>query len=125
MDQSHPRPLAPPERLLMGPGPSCVPPRVLAALAAPTVGHLDPAFLALMDAVQALLRTLFRTSNTLTFAVSGTGSAGMEACLVNVLEPGDRVVIAQHGVFGGRMAEIATRLGCEVVRVEAPFGSDI
>jgi alanine-glyoxylate transaminase/serine-glyoxylate transaminase/serine-pyruvate transaminase len=125
MDPHQLKPLAPPERLLMGPGPSCIHPRVLAALAAPTIGHLDPAFLALMDEVQALLRALFRTDNALTFAVSGTGSAGMEACLVNVLEPGDRVVIVQHGVFGGRMAEIATRLGCDVVRVEAPFGEAV
>lgn len=115
-------PLDPPSRLLLGPGPSPVHPRVLAALAAPTVGHLDPYFLDLMDDVQQLLRGLFATDNALTFAISGTGSAGMEACLCNVLEPGDRVVVAQHGVFGGRMAEIAARLGCDVVRAQAPFG---
>jgi alanine-glyoxylate transaminase/serine-glyoxylate transaminase/serine-pyruvate transaminase len=114
--------LSPPVRLLMGPGPSPVHPRVQLALAAPTIGHLDPAFIALMDELQVLLRAAFSTRNPLTFAVSGTGSAGMEACLVNALEPGDRVVIAQHGVFGGRMAEIAARLGCDVVKVEAPFG---
>ncbi len=118
-------PLDPPQRLLMGPGPSMVHPRVSAALAAPTLGHLDPEFLALMDELQVLLRALFRTENALTFAVSGTGSAGMEACLVNVLEPGDRVVIAQNGVFGGRMIEIAQRLGCDVVKVEVPFGEAI
>jgi alanine-glyoxylate transaminase/serine-glyoxylate transaminase/serine-pyruvate transaminase len=95
---------------------------VLQALAAPTIGHLDPVFLALMDELQTLLRAVFRTRNALTFALSGTGSAGMEACLVNALEPGDRVVIAQHGVFGQRMAEIAARLGCDVVKVEAAFG---
>ena len=114
--------LAPPARLLLGPGPSPVHPRVLQALAAPTLGHLDPAFLAWMDELQQLLRALFCTQNELTFAVSGTGSAGMEACLANALEPGDRVVIGEHGVFGGRMAEIASRLGCEVARVSVPFG---
>jgi alanine-glyoxylate transaminase / serine-glyoxylate transaminase / serine-pyruvate transaminase len=119
------RPITPPPRLLMGPGPSQVHPRVLAALSAPTVGHLDPIFLSLMDEVQTLLRAAFGTRNALTFAVSGTGSAGMEACLANALEPGDRVVIAQHGVFGARMAEMATRLGGEVVRVEAEFGEEI
>lgn len=118
-------PLAPPQRLLMGPGPSLVHPRVLHALAAPTVGHLDPVFLRLMDELQDLLRALFRTRNELTFAVSGTGSAGMEACLQNALEPGDRVVIARHGVFGGRMADIAARLGCDVTTVEVPFGEAI
>jgi len=122
IDPTRFAPLSPPPRLLLGPGPSPVHPRVLQALAAPTIGHLDPAFLALMDELQSLLRALFRTENELTFAVSGTGSAGMEACLVNVLEPGDRVVVGENGVFGGRMAEIATRLGCDVVRVSVPFG---
>ena len=114
--------LDPPTRLLMGPGPSTVHPRVLRALAAPTVGHLDPTFFRVMDEVQELLRALFTTENTLTFAVSGTGSAGMEAALANVLERGDRVVIGKHGVFGARMADIAERLGCDVAVVEAPFG---
>jgi alanine-glyoxylate transaminase/serine-glyoxylate transaminase/serine-pyruvate transaminase len=117
--------LNPPSRLLLGPGPSVCHPRVLRALCAPTLGHLDPAFLALMDDIQKLLRAVWNTQNTLTFAVSGTGSAGMEACLANALEPGERVVVAQHGVFGARMAEIATRLGCDVVRVEVPFGEAI
>ena len=115
-------PLSPPQRLLMGPGPSQVPPRVLQALAAPTVGHLDPSFLALMDELQSLLREAFVTCNELTFAVSGTGSAGMEACLSNLLEAGDHAVIGVNGVFGGRMLEIATRLGCTVTAVQAPFG---
>jgi len=122
LDLARFAPLSMPSRLLLGPGPSPVHPRVSQALAAPTVGHLDPAFLALMDELQCLLRALFRTRNELTFAVSGTGSAGMEACLVNALEPGDRVVIGENGVFGGRMAEIASRLGCDVVRVSVPFG---
>jgi alanine-glyoxylate transaminase/serine-glyoxylate transaminase/serine-pyruvate transaminase len=100
-------------------------PRVYAALAAPTVGHLDPEFLALMDQIQTLLRHTFRTQNALTFPVSGTGSAGMEACMANVLEPGDRVVVAQNGVFGGRMADIAGRLGCTVDTLEVSFGEAI
>lgn len=109
----------------MGPGPSPVHPRVLAALGLPTVGHLDPDFLRIMDEVQALLRAVFGTQNRLTFPVSGTGSAGMEACMVNVLEPGDRVVIVQNGVFGGRMVDIARRLGCAVETVSAPFGQAV
>jgi alanine-glyoxylate transaminase/serine-glyoxylate transaminase/serine-pyruvate transaminase len=117
--------LAPGPRILLGPGPSDPHPRVLAALAAPTLGHLDPQFLEYMDDIQRLLREAFCTQNALTFAVSGTGSAGMEACFVNVLEPGERVLIGEHGVFGGRMAEIASRLGCAVVRVQAPFGEPL
>jgi alanine-glyoxylate transaminase/serine-glyoxylate transaminase/serine-pyruvate transaminase len=97
-------------------------PRVLSALSAAPIGHLDPELLRYMDDIQGLLRWAFRTRNALTFAVSGTGSAGMEASLVNVLEPGDRVVVAQHGVFGARMTEIASRIGCRVAVVEVPFG---
>lgn len=111
-----------PRRILMGPGPSDVPPRVLAAMARPTIGHLDPAFLALMDDTMALLRAVFRTANPLTFAVSGTGSAGMEAAFVNLVEPGDRVVVGVNGVFGERMCDIAERCGATVRRVEAPWG---
>lgn len=114
--------LDPQPRILLGPGPSDPHPRVLAALGAPTLGHLDPQFLGYMDEIQSLLREALRTTNALTFAVSGTGSAGMEACLVNVLERGDRVVVGENGVFGGRIAEISERLGCEVTRVAAPFG---
>ncbi len=117
--------LNPTVRTLMGPGPSDIHPRVLSAISAPTIGHLDPQFIAYMDEIQDLLRQLFSTQNKLTFPVSGTGSAGMETCMVNVLEPGDRVVIAQNGVFGGRMADIADRLGAEVVKVEVPFGQYI
>jgi alanine-glyoxylate transaminase / serine-glyoxylate transaminase / serine-pyruvate transaminase len=111
-----------PDRVLMGPGPSNVSPRVLQAMAQPTIGHLDPVFLSLMDDTMDLLRQVFRTSNPLTFAVSGTGSAGMEATFVNLLQPGDRVVIGVNGVFGGRMCEVAARCGAEVRRVEAPWG---
>ncbi|MDH5672712.1 MAG: alanine--glyoxylate aminotransferase family protein [Myxococcales bacterium] len=118
-------PLDPPSRLLMGPGPSLTPPRVLGALAAPTIGHLDPRFLELMDEIQVMLRRVFGTANALTFPVSGTGSAGMEACMANVLEAGDRVVVAKNGIFGGRMADIAERLGCSVALVESDFGEGI
>ena len=115
-------PVAPPSRVLMGPGPSDVSPAVLAALAAPTVGHLDPYFLKLMDHVQQMLRQVFQTSNKLTLAVSGTGSAGMETCVVNLIEPGDRMLIGVNGVFGTRMADVATRAGAVVKTIERPFG---
>ena len=115
----------PPKRTLMGPGPSETHPQVLAALAAPTIGHLDPQFLKVMDRIKSGLQKIFKTKNEMTFPVSGTGSAGMECCLVNVLEPGDRVVIAQNGVFGGRMADIVNRLGAELVHVEVPYGQTI
>ncbi len=113
---------APPTRLLLGPGPSEVHPRVLRAMSAPLVGHLDPAFIAMMEEVKALLRFVFATGNTLTFPVSGTGSAGMEACIVNLVEPGDAVVVGVNGVFGTRMADVIERAGGVAVRVEAPWG---
>ncbi len=109
----------------MGPGPSDVDPAVLRALSAPTIGHLDPAFLTIMDEVRAMLRACFGTQNELTMPMSGTGSAGMETLLVNLLEPGDRALIAQHGVFGGRMAEVARRCGAEVELVTEPFGQPL
>jgi alanine-glyoxylate transaminase/serine-glyoxylate transaminase/serine-pyruvate transaminase len=114
---------SPPTRLLLGPGPSEVHPRVLRALAAPVVGHLDPAFVAMMEDVKALLRLVFATDNALTFPVSGTGSAGMEACVVNLVEPGDEVVVGVNGVFGTRLAEVVERAGGTPVRVEAPWGT--
>ncbi|MCE9527286.1 MAG: alanine--glyoxylate aminotransferase family protein [Planctomycetales bacterium] len=117
-----PAPLNPPRRILMGPGPSEVHPRVLAALAAPTVGHLDPYFIQVMNETQQMLRQLFRTTNQLTLAVSGTGSAGMEACVVNLIEPGDKMIVCVNGVFGGRMADVAGRAGAQVTTVEQPFG---
>jgi alanine-glyoxylate transaminase/serine-glyoxylate transaminase/serine-pyruvate transaminase len=117
-----PPPLCPPRRVLMGPGPSDVSPRVLAALAAPTVGHLDPYFLRIMDETQKMLRAVFQTTNELTLAVSGTGSAGMETCVVNLIEPGDRMLVCVNGVFGGRMADVAERAGAQVTRLERPFG---
>jgi alanine-glyoxylate transaminase/serine-glyoxylate transaminase/serine-pyruvate transaminase len=112
----------PPARLLLGPGPSEVHPRVLRAMSAPLLGHLDPAFIAMMEEVKAMLRATFGTRNELTIPISGTGSAGMEACLVNLLEPGDAFVVGVNGVFGTRMAEVAERAGARVVRVEAPWG---
>lgn len=116
---------APPERILMGPGPSDVPRRVLNALAAPTLGHLDPAYLAIMDEVRDYLRQVFKTKNELTMAVSGTGSAGMEATLVNLIEPGGEVIVCVNGVFGGRMKDTAERCGATVHTVEAPWGQTI
>lgn len=106
----------------MGPGPSDVPPGVLEAIGQPTIGHLDPAFLALLDETQSMLREVFGTDNSLTLPISATGSAGMETCFVNLLEPGDHALICQHGVFGGRMADVARRCGAEVTLVEAPWG---
>jgi alanine-glyoxylate transaminase/serine-glyoxylate transaminase/serine-pyruvate transaminase len=114
--------LRPPERLLLGPGPSAVHPRVLRAMSAPLVGHLDPYFLQCMEEVKDLLRLVFGTTNAMTIPISGTGSAGMETCLVNLLEPGDEIVIGVNGVFGMRMAEVATRAGAVVHRIEAPWG---
>jgi alanine-glyoxylate transaminase/serine-glyoxylate transaminase/serine-pyruvate transaminase len=114
-----------PHRLLLGPGPSPVPPRVLAALGHPTTGHLDPTFLALMDDVRDGLRKVFGTTNEMTLAMSGTGSAGMETVIVNLVEPGDRVVVAVNGVFGGRLAEVARRAGGEVTTVETPWGRTV
>jgi alanine-glyoxylate transaminase/serine-glyoxylate transaminase/serine-pyruvate transaminase len=113
---------SPPPRLLLGPGPSNVPERVLAAGAQPLLGHLDPLFLELVEALQARLRRLFDTGNAMTIPLSATGSGGMEACFVNLVEPGDAVVIGVAGVFGERMADVAGRLGAHVVRVEAEYG---
>jgi alanine-glyoxylate transaminase/serine-glyoxylate transaminase/serine-pyruvate transaminase len=112
-------------RVLMGPGPSDVDPRVLKAMTLPVVGHLDPGFLTTMDEVQELLRHVFQTENELTLTVPGTGMAGMEAALTNLLEPGDRVVVGINGFFGGRLAEIAARCGAQVVKVEVPWGEII
>ncbi len=112
----------PPARLLLGPGPSPVHPRVLEAQARPIVGHLDPWFLEVTDQIAEMLRTVFRTHNRLTYAVSGTGSAGMETAVVNVVEPGDTVIVGVNGVFGGRLADTAQRAGAEVVALEEPWG---
>jgi alanine-glyoxylate transaminase / serine-glyoxylate transaminase / serine-pyruvate transaminase len=112
-------------RLLLGPGPSPISPGVLQALSQPTLGHLDPQFLHLLDDVAERLRGVFGTRNETTFAVSGTGSAGMEAALVNLLEPGDTAIIGVAGFFGERLVEMARRMGAEVVRVDAAWGQVI
>lgn len=118
----RPGPAEPPDRLLLGPGPSPVHPRVLAAQARPVVGHLDPWFATVTAEIADMLRAVFRTRNPLTFAVSGTGSAGMEAAIVNVVEPGDTVIVGVNGVFGGRLADTARRAGAEVVELRRPWG---
>jgi alanine-glyoxylate transaminase/serine-glyoxylate transaminase/serine-pyruvate transaminase len=115
----------PSQRVLLGPGPSHVPARVLAALASPTLGHLDPQYLRIMDQTRGLLQTVFATKNHLTLAVPGTGSAGMEACVANLVEPGDEAIICVAGVFGARMAEVAERHGAVVHVVEAAWGSTV
>ncbi len=115
----------PPSRTLLGPGPSDVPPRVLKAMAAPTIGHLDPEYLRIMDQTRQMLRDIFRTKNELTLAASGTGSAGMEAAVVNLLEPGDEAIICVNGVFGIRMRDVAQRAGSIVHSIEAPWGETI
>ena len=112
----------PPQRVLMGPGPSDVSPRVLAAMSRPTVGHLDPAFISMMDEVKALLQATFLTTNELTMPVSAPGSAGMEACFVNLVEPGETVIVCQNGVFGGRMKENVERCGGVPVVVQDEWG---
>ncbi len=111
-----------PARVLLGPGPSMVHPRVLRSLAHPLLGHLDPQFVTLMNEVQDLLRFVFQTENALTIPVSGTGSAGMESAICNFVEPGDRVLIAVNGYFGERLCDIAVRYGAEVCRLERPWG---
>ncbi len=114
--------LNPPIRTLMGPGPSDIHPRVLSAIGRSTVGHLDPYYLELMDHLQSMLRGLFRTENRMTMAISATGSAGMEATVVNLIEPGDPMLVCVNGVFGMRMADVAGRAGAEVTTVERPWG---
>ncbi len=117
-----PAAFSPSPRVLLGPGPSEVPPRVLAAMGMPLLGHLDPEFVNLMDETQQLLRYVFQTKNRLTMAVSGTGSAGMEAVVVNLIEPGDPMLVCVNGVFGGRMVDVAERAGAKVSVIERPFG---
>jgi alanine-glyoxylate transaminase / serine-glyoxylate transaminase / serine-pyruvate transaminase len=113
------------ETLLMGPGPSTVAPEVREVLALPTVGHLDPRFISIMDEVKEMLRAAFATTNLLTMPLSGTGSAGMEASFVNFVEPGDRVLVLANGVFGNRMTEVATRLGAETKKLEFTWGTPV
>ncbi|HEY2762019.1 MAG TPA: alanine--glyoxylate aminotransferase family protein [Pirellulales bacterium] len=117
-----PLPLNAPVRTLLGPGPSDTHPRVLAALAQPTVGHFDPYYLRIMDELQSMLREVFCTKNRMTMAISGTGSAGQEATVLNLVEPGDRVLICINGVFGNRLFDMAERAGGEVSKIERPWG---
>ncbi len=112
-------------RILMGPGPSDAHPRVLKAMATPLIGHLDPEFLKIMDEIKEMVQLTLQTQNQLTFVVSAPGSAGMETCLVNLLEPGDEALICIHGVFGNRMADIVERCGAKLIRVDAPWGEPI
>ena len=114
-----------PKRTLMGPGPSDVYPEVLAAMARPTIGHLDPAFVEFMDELNQRLRYVFQTENAVTLPISAPGSAGMECCLVNLLEPGDEIVIAINGVFGTRLNEIARRCGANPIAVEFEWGTPV
>lgn len=116
------RDINPGTRILMGPGPSDVPARVLQAMSAPCIGHLDPYFLSVMDETQRLLRFLFQTENELTIPVSGTGSAGMETCFVNLVEPRDEVAVCVNGVFGSRMCDIVSRLGGRIIRIDSEWG---
>jgi alanine-glyoxylate transaminase/serine-glyoxylate transaminase/serine-pyruvate transaminase len=117
-----PGPLNPPTRLLLGPGPSDAHPRVLRAMATPLLGHLDPQFLEIMNSVQEMLRAAYQTTNQVTFPVSATGMAGMETCFVNLIEPGDRIVVCVAGFFGQRMVEVANRAGAQVTVLERPWG---
>jgi len=115
----------PPVRTLMGPGPSDVHPRILNAMARSTIGHLDPKFVELMDEMKTLLQYAFQTKNELTIPVSAPGSAGMETCFVNLIEPGDTVVVCQNGVFGGRMKENVERMGATAIMVEDEWGMPV
>ncbi|SJN59620.1 Purine catabolism protein PucG [Vibrio ruber DSM 16370] len=115
----------PPQRTLMGPGPSDIHPRVLQALSRPTIGHLDPLFIQMMDELKSLLQYAFQTENEFTIAISAPGSAGMEACFVNLLEPGDKVIVCRNGVFGERMRENVVRCGAHPILVDNAWGESV
>ncbi len=115
----------PPKRTLMGPGPSDVNPRILEAMSRPTIGHLDPVFVQMMEEVKEMLQYAFQTKNALTMPVSAPGSAGMESCFVNLVEPGDKVIVCQNGVFGGRMKENVERCGATAIMVQDAWGSAV
>jgi len=119
------KPFNPPIRTLMGPGPSDVHPRILEAMSRPTIGHLDPMFVTMMDEMKSLLQYAFKTENQLTLSVSAPGSAGMETCFVNLLEPGDKAIVCQNGVFGGRMKENVERCGATPIMVEDTWGQPV
>ncbi len=118
-------PFHPPVRTLMGPGPSDVHPRILEALSRPTIGHLDPCFVAMMEEIKTLLQYAFQTQNPLTIPISAPGSAGMETCFVNLVEPGDKVIVCENGVFGGRMKENVERCGATAVTVRNDWGKAV
>ncbi|GAB1116966.1 MAG: alanine--glyoxylate aminotransferase family protein [Shewanella algae] len=115
----------PPRRILMGPGPSDVYPQVLAAQSRPTVGHLDPLFVAMMDELKSLIQYAFQTRNEMTIAVSAPGSAGMETCFVNLVEPGEKVIVCRNGVFGDRMRQNVERIGAEAVMLDFEWGTAV
>lgn len=115
----------PPRRILLGPGPSDVHPRVLQAMARPTIGHLDPRFVEMLEELKSLLRYAFQTENPLTFALSAPGSVGMETCFVNLVEPGDKVIVCSNGVFGRRMADNVRRIGGQLVLLEDAWGEPV
>ncbi|MEE8564459.1 MAG: alanine--glyoxylate aminotransferase family protein, partial [Atribacterota bacterium] len=119
----HYEDLNPGKRVLMGPGPSDAHPRVLRAMSTPLVGHLDPDFLSIMNETKVMLKEIFQTKNEFTIALSGTGSAGMEACLVNLLEPGDKAIVCVNGLFSERMVEIVKRCQAEPIIVESEWGT--
>ncbi|MFG0262068.1 MAG: pyridoxal-phosphate-dependent aminotransferase family protein, partial [Novipirellula sp. JB048] len=123
MPISNLAPLNPRERILMGPGPSTVPARILRAMGAPTLGHLDPQFIHYMDETCQLIREVYQTQNLLTFPVSGTGMAGMETVAANLIEPGDEVIVCINGVFGERMQDNMERCGATVHALEVPWGA--
>ena len=115
----------PPSRTLMGPGPSDVHPRILNAMAKTTIGHLDPSFIDMMDEIKEMLQYAFMTENALTMPISAPGSAGMEACFVNLVEPGDKVIVCINGIFGSRMKENVTRIGGQAIIVEDDWGKPV
>ena len=125
MNRPYLNELKPSPRILMGPGPSSVHPRVLQAMTLPVVGHLDPQFFRVMDVVCEVLRHIFHTSNFMTLPLSSTGTGAMEAACVNILEPGDTMVVCRNGFFGHRMADIAQRCGAETHLVDSPWGKPV
>ena len=125
MNRSYLESFLPPTRLLLGPGPSPVAPEVLMAMAGPTIGHLDPSFIGLMAEVKTMLQMAFATTNEVTFAVAGPGSLGMDACVLNLIEPGDKILIARNGVFGTRMCEVASRGGAHVIPLDFTWGTPV
>jgi alanine-glyoxylate transaminase/serine-glyoxylate transaminase/serine-pyruvate transaminase len=125
MNRTYRESFLPPSRLLLGPGPSPVASEVLLAMAGPTIGHLDPSFIGLMSEIKTMLQMAFGTANEATFAVAGPGSLGMDACLLNLIESGDKILIARNGVFGTRMCEVALRGGAQVIPLDFEWGTPV